>query len=125
MRKRTVVIFLLLTAAMMSRGQEQEKAAQVSIVGYVRDSACVHRFREVMKPLPNGCLEACVRGGSPLVVLTRNEYVYQPISTEMPDVDARQKLLPFAGKLVRITGHVYRRGGSNAITVEEIEEVKE
>jgi hypothetical protein len=66
---------------------------------------CVHRFHEVIKPLPNGCVEACVRGGSPLVVLTKNEQVYHPISAEMPDVDVRQKLLPFAGKLVKVTGH--------------------
>jgi hypothetical protein len=85
----------------------------------------VHRFHEVVKPLPNGCLEACVRAGSPLVVLTKDDEVYHPISTEMPDVDIRQKLLPFAGKLVRIVGSVYDRGSSHSIVVEKIEEVKD
>ncbi len=97
----------------------------VSIVGYVRDSGCVHRFHEVVKPLPNGCVEACARGGSPLVVLTKDEQVYHPISEEMPDVDVRKKLLPFLGKLVKITGHVYSRGGSNAISLEHIQVVSE
>jgi len=105
--------------------QSTEKEAPASIVGYLRDSGCVHRFHEVVKPLPNGCVEACVRAGSPLVVLTKNEQVYHPISAEMPDIDVRQKLLPFIGKLVKITGHVYSRGGSNAIALEQIEEVKE
>jgi len=59
------------------------------------------------------------------VVLTKDEQVYHPISAEMPDVDVRQRLLPFVGKLVKITGHVYGRGGSNAISLEQIEEVKE
>jgi hypothetical protein len=40
-------------------------------------------------------------------------------------VDVRAKLLPFAGKLVKVTGKVYDRGGSKAITVERIEEVTE
>ena len=88
----------------------------VTIVGYVRDSGCVHRFHEVVKPLPNGCVEACARGGSPLVLLTKDEHVYHPISPEMPDVDVRPKLLPFLGKLVKITGHIYARGDSNAVS---------
>jgi len=78
-----------------------------------------------VKPLPNGCLQACVRAGSPLVVLTKDERVYHPISAEIPDQDVRAKLLPFAGKLVRIKGHVYERGGSRSISVEQIDEVKE
>lgn len=66
-----------------------------------------------------------MRAGSPLVVLTKTEQVYHPISAEMPDVDVRQKMLPFVGKLVKVTGHVYSRGGSDAISLEKIEEVKE
>jgi hypothetical protein len=108
----------------LGQGLTQKEAPSTSIVGYVRDSGCVHRFHQVLKPLPNGCLKAWVRGGSPLVVLTESEHVYQPISTEMPAVDVRQRLLPFVGQLVKITGHVYSRGGSDAISVGQIEEVK-
>jgi len=97
----------------------------MTVVGYIRDGGCVHRFHEVVKPLPNGCLEACVRAGSPLVILSRDEEVFHPLSAEMPDVDVRSKLLPLAGKLVKVTGKVYERGGSKAITLEKIEEVKE
>jgi hypothetical protein len=104
---------------------ETKDANAISIIGYVRDSACVHRFHEVVKPLPNGCVEACVRGGSPLVILTKDEHVYHPISAEMPDTDVRPKMLPFVGKLVSVTGHVYHRGGSDAISIEHIEEIKE
>jgi hypothetical protein len=43
----------------------------------------------------------------------------------MPDVDVPRKLLPFAGKLVKVTGKVSDRDGSKAITVERVEEVKE
>src|SRR5689334_13714220 len=117
--------FFLAVAAASAPAPKQIDTPMASIVGYVRDSGCVHRFHEVVKPLPNGCLQACVRAGSPLVILTKDEQVYHPISAEMPDVDVRQKLLPFAGKLVKITGHVYGRGASNTISLEEIEEAKE
>lgn len=120
-----VAVILLALTAIGARAQKQTEGRSSVIVGYLRDSGCVHRFHEVVKPLPNGCLEACVRAGSPLVVLTKDEEVYHPISREMPDVDMRKKLLPFAGKLVRITGAVYGRGSSNSIAVEKIEEVRE
>lgn len=118
-------VLLMLGTLGFAQGNGQAEGPAVSVVGYLRDSGCVHRFHEVVKPLPNGCLEACVRAGSPLVVLTKDEQVYHPISAEMPDADVRQKLLPFAGKLVKITGHVYTRGESRAISVEHIEEVRE
>ena len=119
-----IAIFLAAMAAFAQKPVPKETPI-ASIVGYVRDSGCVHRFHEVVKPLPNGCVEACVREGSPLVVLTKDEHVYHPISTEMPDVDVRQKLLPFVGKLVKVTGHIYDRGGSDAISLEQVEEIKE
>lgn len=121
---RIAAILVAFTATSLYAA-DQSEAKVVSITGYLRDSGCVHRFHEVVKPLPNGCLEACVRAGSPLVVLTKDEQVYHPISAEMPDVDVREKLLPFAGKLVKITGNVYGRGESKAISLEKIEEVKD
>jgi len=119
-------VFLFLASVSVAFGIEKpDDAPSTTIVGYVRDSGCVHRFHEVVKPLPNGCLEACVRAGSPLVILSKDEEVFHPVSAEMPDVDVRAKLLPFAGKLVKVTGKLYDRGGSKAITVERIEEMKE
>ena len=119
------VFLFLASVSLLWAIEKPDDAPTTTIVGYVRDSGCVHRFHEVVKPLPNGCLEACVRAGSPLVILSKEEEVYHPVSAEMPDVDVRPKLLPFAGKLVKVTGKVYERGGSKAITVEKIEEVKE
>jgi len=119
---RIAMMLLVATAVAQQSSQSEPERA---VVGYVRDSGCVDRFHEVVKPLPNGCVEACVRAGSPLVVLTKSEQVYHPISADMPDVDVRQKLLPFVGKLVKITGHIYSRGGSSAISLEQIEVVKD
>ena len=118
-------VVVLAPIASFGHSSKSDGAQIKSIVGYLRDAGCVHRFHEVVKPLPNGCLEACIRAGSPLVILTKSEEVYHPISSEMPDTDVRQKLLPFAGKLVKVTGHVYERGGSKAITVEHIDVANE
>jgi hypothetical protein len=118
-------LVFLASSLVFAQTLKPDAAPTASIVGYVRDSGCVHRFHEIIKPLPNGCLEACVRSGSPLVILTKREEVYHPLSPEMPDVDVRPKLLPFAGKLVKVTGHTYERSGSKAITLEHIKEVKE
>ena len=118
-------MLMLAASSLFVRAAAPGTPAPVTIIGYLRDSGCVHRFHEVVKPLPNGCLQACVRAGSPLVVLTKDEQVYHPIFAEMPDQDVRAKLLPYAGKLVRVKGHVYERGGSRSISVEQIEEVKE
>ncbi len=119
------ILGIMLLASLAAVAQTEPEAPKTSIVGYLRDSGCVHRFHEVVKPLPNGCVQACVRAGSPLVILTKDEKVYHPISNDIPDTDIRQKLLPFAGKLVKVTGHVYNRGGSDAISVEHIEEAPE
>jgi len=120
-----VVLVLLGSTLLTAEEPQQNEPPAISITGYVRDSGCVHRFHEVVKPLPNGCVEACMRGGSPLLILTKDEQVYHPISPEMPDVDVRPKLLPFVGKFVKVTGHVYERGGSKAIALEQIIEAKE
>ena len=124
MSKRKLVL-LLLASTMTLAIDKPDDGSDATIVGYVRDSGCVHRFHEVVKPLPNGCLEACVKAGSPLLILTKDEEVYHPVSPQMPDVDVRPRLLPFAGKLVKVTGKVYDRGGSKAITLEHVEEVSD
>ena len=123
---KSSVLFVVVAFA-ISHAQQTKQAERPAtiIIGYVRDAGCVHRFPQVVKPLPNGCLQACVRARSPLVVLTKDQEVYHPVSSQMPDNDVRQKLLPYAGKLVKITGHVYERGGSRAISLERIDTVKE
>lgn len=122
---RMTTLFAVVLLASIASAQAPKDAGVSTIVGYVRDSACVHRFHEAVKPLPNGCVQACVRAGSPLVVLTRDEKIYHPISAEMPDLDVRGQLLPFVGKYVKITGHAYNRSGSEAISVEKVEEIRE
>jgi len=43
----------------------------------------------------------------------------------MPDINQRQKLMPFLGKYVRASGTVYERKGTHAIMIDEIKELKD
>jgi len=70
------------------------------------------------------CLRACVNAGAPLAILTKDGELYLPISDKMPDTDQRRRLLPFAGKYVRVTGTAFERKGTHAITIDKIEELK-
>ncbi|MGA9890119.1 MAG: hypothetical protein WBQ31_21635, partial [Candidatus Acidiferrales bacterium] len=51
--------------------------------------------------------------------------IYTPMSTAMPDTSQNEKLMPFLGKFVRVSGTVYTRNGTRAITIENIEEMKD
>jgi len=61
----------------------------------------------------------------PKIILTKDEEVFHPILAEMPDVDVRARVLPLVEKLVKVTGPVNERGGSKAIVVENIKELRE
>lgn len=46
------------------------------------------------------------------------------ISSTMPDVDQRQKLMPFVGKYIQATGTIYyERNGTRAIVINDIHEL--
>jgi len=60
-----------------------------------------------------------------LVILTKDDRLYFPISARMPDTDQRQVLMPFVGKYVRARGIVFERTGTHAIVITKIDEMKE
>lgn len=45
-------IAMLVFASVFTHRRKAEEPAAISIVGYVRDAACVYRFHEVLKPCP-------------------------------------------------------------------------
>lgn len=55
------------------------------------------------------CALACAKGGIP---------------DSMPDLSQREKLVPFVGKYVRVTGTVYEQGGTRAVAMTSIRELK-
>ena len=100
--------------------------SKATIEGLVRDFACpIQNLDSTPTHLSMKCVLDCVRGGSPLVILTKDGLLYFPISDKMPDTDQRQQLMPFVGKYVRASGTVFERAGTHAIVITEIKEMKE
>ncbi len=109
-----------------SMAGDRANASQATIEGLVRDVACpIQNLDGTATNLSLKCVRECVRGGSPLVILTKDGYLYFPISDKMPDTDQRQELMPFVGKYVRASGTVFERTGTHAIVITEIKEMKE
>lgn len=103
---------------------EKENGKPGSVTGYVRDVACLLRVPSsgaATTPNAKDCLEQCVRGGSPLGVLTEEGELYTPISNTLPDTAARSRLLPYVGKYVKASGRVFERGGMHAIAIEKVQ----
>jgi hypothetical protein len=113
-----------------------ETAKTTTVKGYVLDSACAFT-KGLKKPISAECAGACAKGGSPLVILGHevksghgitvgqsSEMIYWPIADTTPSSSQNDKLLPYAGKNVIVSGKLYERGGSNAIVISNIEEAK-
>jgi hypothetical protein len=71
------------------------------------------------------CARACARAGSPLVILTKTDEMYFPMTDQMPDVSQRERLVPYVGEFVRVTGVVHRRNGTRTIVIKTITEMKD
>jgi hypothetical protein len=111
--------------ATTSKGENSSHEPKVAIEGLVRDIACpIQNLEATATHLSMKCLRACARRGSPLVILSEGGDLYLPISDKMPDTDQRQKLIPFLGKYVRVSGTIYERNGTRAIAISKIKELK-
>lgn len=112
--KAVAIPMILLAAALAAN-----KGKAVTINGYVLDSACAFT-KNLSKPVSPDCARACAQAGSPLVILTSNGIIYWPISESTPATGQNDKLLPFAGQKVTVSGRTFQRGGSTAMVIEKI-----
>jgi hypothetical protein len=94
-----------------------------AVEGYVIDSACTY-VKNLDKPISTECAKACAKGGSPLVILATDGKIYLPIDEAMPATSQNEKLLPYAGEKVEVSGKIFNRGGSRAIVIESIKPLK-
>jgi hypothetical protein len=101
----------------------EEATKTATLKGYVLDSACAFT-KSLKKPISAECATACAKAGSPLVILTPTGVIYWPIADTTPSSSQNDKLLPFAGKNVTVSGKTFARGGSKAIVISKIEEAK-
>jgi hypothetical protein len=51
--------------------------------------------------------------------------IYWPIADTTPSSSQNDRLLPYAGKTVTVSGKVFQRGGSTAIVISKIDAAKE
>lgn len=119
-----VMISLSATSMMSDDLGPEDKGVPSVITGWLRDAACLMRYKQVTRPL-NNCAMICAQAGSPLVIATRDGKLYTPISTSIPEADQRHTLLPHVGKYVRVSGRLFDRAGMQAIAVEKIVDVSE
>lgn len=106
-------------------GADTSAPHTAAIEGLVRDVACpMQNHASTATDFNLQCALACVRSGSPLIILTKAGDIYFPITDQMPDVSQRQKLMPFVGKYVRASGEVFERNGTRAIAIANIHELK-
>jgi hypothetical protein len=116
---------LSLNAQHTSMESSRANRTKVTIEGLVRDVACpIQNLDGNATSMSLECVMGCVKGGSPIAILTKDGDLYLPISDKMPDVDQRTKLMPYVGKYVRATGVAFERNGTRAIVISEIAEVK-
>ena len=122
MTQKTLILTICV-CVVISLGFAAKPPASTNVQGYVLDSACAFT-KDLNKPISRDCALACAKAGSPLVILTKEGTVYWPIDSATPSTSQNEKLLPFAGNQVLVTGKIYMRGGSKAIVIEKIEALK-
>lgn len=122
----TALTALLMWPAAARQGTKMDPNAKtMTIEGLVRDLACpVQNPAGTATNFSLKCTLDCVRHGSPIIVLTKDGYIYFPISADMPDSGQRERMMPFVGKYVQATGAAFERKGTRAIAITEIKELK-
>ena len=116
--RRFIWLPCLLAGSLLFGAPEKETK---SVTGWVLDSACAFT-KGLKKPISRECAIACAKKASPLVILQDDGTIYWPISDSMPAVGQNERLMPFAGKRVTVTGKLFTRGGSRALVIEKIDE---
>jgi hypothetical protein len=117
-QRSAIAVFLGILLSGSAFGAEQK-----TVTGWVLDSACAIT-KGLKKPISSECAVACAKKGSPLVILLDNGTLYLPIADSMPAEGQNERLLPFAGKRVTVSGKVYKQGGTNSIVIEKIDNAK-
>src|SRR5260370_35116094 len=110
MNNTTVIRFALPAVLVLGVFAAEESAKTTTLKGYVLDSACVFT-KSLKKPVSSECAIACAKNGSPLVILAPTGTIYWPIADATPSSSQNDRLLPFAGQRVTVSGKVFQRVG--------------
>ncbi len=83
-------------------------AAEGAVTGFISDEACARSGRGAA-PL---CAKRCIKAGSTAVLLTRRGKIYQ--------IADQERIAPWAGKVVSVSGEIRGRRVTRIDTVAEI-----
>ena len=119
-RRISAAIITLLILLCSGAAPARAATKPTTIKGYVIDSSCTFT-KDLKKPISSDCAVACAKAGSPLVIQSATGVIYLPISGDQPAGGQNDKLMPYAGQMVTVTGTVYSRGGAHAIVIDKIE----
>ncbi len=120
MNVRNLLKFAFPVLFVLAAFAAEQSTKTTTVKGYVLDSACAFT-KSLKKPVSSECAIACAKNGSPLVILTPSGTIYWPIADTTPSSSQNDRLLPFAGQKVTVSGKVFQRGGSTAIVISKIE----
>ena len=120
MKTRISFVFALALLFVVALFAAEQTAKTMTVKGYVLDSACAFT-KGLKKPISSDCAVACAKAGSPLVILAPSGTIYWPIADTTPSSSQNDKLMPYAGKRVTVSGKIYDRGGSKAIVISKVE----
>ncbi len=109
-----VVGFTMLSLS--SFGQDKTKSMTVS--GEVLDMAC-YMSKGAHGDSHKDCAAMCIKGGSPMGVLTSDGKVYLLIENH-DKADAYAEAKKHAGEQVTVTGNYYERSGMQGLVVNEV-----
>ena len=99
-----------------------QKGETITIIGEPIDPACYITMGS--KGIDHkACAEACNKAGQSLAILANDGSLYFAIEG-VPGSSPYSILLPFIGTKVKVTGKVFERGGSKAMVVEKVEQMK-
>ena len=118
--RTTVAVTMLLILFCAGAAPARAAGKVATIKGYVFDSSCTFT-KDLKKPVSPECAVACAKAGSPLVIQTASGVIYLPIAGNQPASGQNDKLMPYAGQMVTVTGTVYMKGGTHAIVIDKIE----
>ena len=99
-----------------SFGQKTEKS--MTITGEVLDMAC-YMASGAQGEGHKSCAASCIKGGSPMGVLTSDGKVYLLVENH-DKKDAYAEAKKHAGEQITVTGNYSDRGGINGIIVNEV-----
>jgi hypothetical protein len=122
--KRLEIGMLFFMSLILAVPTARAEGRLTTVQGYVIDSACTF-VKDLEKPVSRECALACAKAGSPLVILGDDGVIYWPISAAVPAAGQNERLMPFAGQKVKVSGRVYQKGGSHAIVINNIRRLGE